>query len=103
MQLEELTAYAREKYQIEEEHKWVDFPGFSVLCHPETGKWLALLMRQWDPDSGTMLQRCDLKCGDDSLLRARQDFLLPPLRMRGRQCGAQLCESAAPGSRHHTA
>ena len=85
MQLEELTAYAREKYQIEEEHKWVDFPGFSVLCHPETGKWLALLMRQWDPDSGTMLQRCDLKCGDDSLLRARQDFLLPPLRMRGRQ------------------
>ena len=46
MQMTELVGYAREKYQIEEQHKWADFPGFSVLCHPRTGKWIALLMRQ---------------------------------------------------------
>lgn len=50
MELSELTAYASEKYQIREERKWADFPGFSVLCHPQTGKWVALLMRQWDTD-----------------------------------------------------
>ena len=50
MELSELTDYAREKYQIEEQRKWNGFPGFSVLSHPQTGKWVALLMRQWIPN-----------------------------------------------------
>ena len=83
MQLWELTAYAKEKYELEEQHKWTDFPGFSVLCHPKTGKWVALLMRQWDGETGTEIERCDLKCGRDSLARFRRDYLTPPLRMRG--------------------
>ena len=84
MQLEELTAYAREKYQIGEQHKWADFPGFSVLCHPQTGKWVALLMRQWDTQTGEEIQRCDLKCGRDSKERVRRPYLAPPVRMQGR-------------------
>lgn len=83
MLLAELTAYANEKYQLEEQHKWADFPGFSVLCHPQTGKWVALLMRQWDGETGTEIERCDLKCGRDSLVQYRRDYLTPPLRMRG--------------------
>lgn len=82
MELSELTAYAREKYQIQEQHKWADFPGFSVLCHPKTGKWVALLMRQWDTETGTEIQRCDLKCGS-SLGRFRRSYLSPPIRMHG--------------------
>ncbi len=85
MQLAELIAYAKEKYQIEEQHKWADFPGFSVLCHPQTGKWVALLMRQWDTDTGRELERCDLKCGSDSLLRFQRPYLSPAIRMRGAQ------------------
>ena len=46
LELAELTAYAEEKFHIQEQHKWADFPGFSVLSDPDTGKWLALLMRQ---------------------------------------------------------
>ena len=83
MQLAELVAYAREKYQIEEQHKWADFPGFSVLCHPQTGKWIALLMRQWDTDTGAEIERCDLKCGGSSLLRLSRPYISPPIRMRG--------------------
>ena len=83
MRLEDLIAYAKEKYQIEEEHKWVDFPGFSVLRHPATGKWIALLMRQWDMDSGREIQRCDLKCGGESGLHLHKSFLHAPVRMRG--------------------
>ena len=83
MQLKELVLYAQEKYRIEEQHKWTDFPGFSVLSHPQTGKWIALLMRQWDSDSGTEIERCDLKCGSDSLLLP-PPYLSPPIRMRGR-------------------
>ena len=49
MELSELAAYAEEKYHIREEHKWAEFPGFSVLADPRTGKWAALLMRQWAP------------------------------------------------------
>ena len=53
MELSELSAYAREKYHIEEQHKWADFPGFSVLAEPNTGKWAALLMREWDGEKYT--------------------------------------------------
>lgn len=83
MQMAELIAYAREKYQIEEQHKWADFPGFSVLSHPRTGKWIALLMRQWDTERGEEIERCDLKCGSGSLLRFQRPYLSPPIRMRG--------------------
>lgn len=82
MDLAELTAYAKEKYDMEEEHKWADFPGFSVLRHPKTGKWVALVMRQWDTDTGTEIERCDLKCGSDSLLLMKP-YITSPIRMRG--------------------
>ena len=56
MNLAGLTTYAREKYHISEQHKWADFPGFSVLTDPATGKWAALLMRQWDSEAGEQIQ-----------------------------------------------
>ncbi len=83
MELNELIAYAKEKYQIEEQHKWDDFPGFSVLCHPQTGKWVALLMRQWDAESGTERELCDLKCGGHPLSRPDRPYLSAPIRMKG--------------------
>ena len=84
MELSELTAYAQDKYQIREEYKWNDFPGFSVLSHPQTGKWVALCMRQWDSEIGTEIQRCDIKCGQQSLAGSRKPYLSPPIRMKGR-------------------
>ena len=83
MEMSELTAYAKEKYRLEEEYKWVDFPGFSVICHPQTGKWIALLMRQWDENSGTVIQRCDLKCGQPDRRAVGKPYLSAPLRMKG--------------------
>ena len=83
MELAELTAYAAEKYQIREERKWNDFPGFSVLCHPQTGKWTALLMRQWDTDTGREIECCDLKCGRETLRQYPRPYLSGPVRMRG--------------------
>lgn len=85
MELSELAAYAEEKFHIREQHKWADFPGFSVLADPETGKWLALLMRQWDSDTGTELQRCDIKCGRQILAALPEPFLAPPFRMKGQK------------------
>ncbi|MBQ9368613.1 MAG: TerB N-terminal domain-containing protein [Victivallales bacterium] len=84
MELSDLTAYAEEKYQIKEEFKWTDFPGFSVLREPVSGKWVALLMRQWDSDSGTQIELCDIKCGEETLLDAQfAPYLSSPFRMRG--------------------
>ena len=83
MELAELTAYAKERYHVEEQHKWESFPGFSVICHPETGKWVALLMRQWSVELGEEIERCDLKCGGDVLKRPHPDYLAAPIRMRG--------------------
>jgi len=85
VELSELTAYAEEAYGVKEEHKWADFPGFSVLCHPQTGKWVALLMRQWDTDTGRQLERCDMKCGRDCLLSENRPYLSAPVRMHGAQ------------------
>ena len=83
MELSELTAYAEEKYHIQELHKWADFPGFSVLVHPHTGKWVALLMRQWDTDSGVEIQRCDVKCGREGLKELAAPYLTQTFRMKG--------------------
>lgn len=83
MELSELTAYASEKYQIREERKWADFPGFSVLCHPQTGKWVALLMRQWDTETGAEIERCDLKCGNSILSYDPHPYISAPIRMHG--------------------
>ena len=83
MQLADLTAYAERQYHICEDHKWSDFPGFSVLADPATGKWLALLMRQWDTETGTEIELCDLKCGQEALLTEASPALSRPYRMRG--------------------
>lgn len=83
MELSELSAYAREKYQIEEQRKWADFPGFSVLCNPRTGKWAALLMRQWDSETGTEIECCDIRCGTRLQSERNKPYLSAPVRMRG--------------------
>ncbi|MBQ7502316.1 TerB N-terminal domain-containing protein [bacterium] len=83
MLLAELTAYAREQYRIEEQHRWADLPGLSVLCHPATGRWIALLMRQWDGEQGREIEVCDLKCGAHSLPKPERPYISAPVRMRG--------------------
>ena len=83
MDLAELTAYALERYQIREERRWADFPGLSVLCDPSTGKYAALLMRQWDENRGEELQLCDIRCGAEVLREFSGDWLCAPFRMKG--------------------
>ncbi len=83
MTISELTAYASKKYNIREQCKWSDFPGFSVLTHPKTDKWIALLMRQWDGDTGSMIERCDIKCGEESIAKYARPYLTPAVRMHG--------------------
>lgn len=85
MELSELAAYAAERYHIREYHKWADFPGFSVLADPADGRWLALLMRQWDSESGVEIQRCDIRCGRDYLRDLAAPCLSTPFRMKGAQ------------------
>ena len=97
MELAELTAYAEEKYHIREQRKWADFPGFSVLCDPLTGRWIALLMRQWDGERGVMIERCDLKCGSLVLRDTPRPWLGAPLRMQGAKwVGVAFDESTEP-------
>lgn len=99
MKLSELTAYAVEKLHISEQHKWADFPGFSVLADPVTGKWIALLMRQWDYETGREIERCDIKCGQEALAGTNTPGLAPPFRMKGRQwLGVRLEEVTDPGT-----
>jgi len=83
MTIADLTAYASSKYHIEEEHKWNDFPGFSVLVNPFTGKWAALLMRKWDQNTGSEIEICDIRCGAQVLKEIRETYLVPPFRMHG--------------------
>ncbi len=83
MELADLTAYALERYGIAEEHKWPEFPGFSVLRHPETGKWVVLCMRQWDGDLGEYVECADVKCGAASRRTSDVPYLSAPFRMKG--------------------
>ena len=83
MKLAELTAYAEEKYHIQEQHQWADSPEFSVLSFPRSGSWAAFLMRQKDPKTGEVVERCDLKCGEQTLTSFSAPYLSPAFRMRG--------------------
>lgn len=85
MNLADLAAYAREKYQIEEDHKWASFPGFSVLEDPKTGKWAALFIRQWDGQRGRMIEWCDIKFPWKDTLALNAPYLHPPIRMKGKK------------------
>lgn len=97
MNLAGLTTYAREKYHISEQHKWADFPGFSVLTDPATGKWAALLMRQWDSEAGEQIERCDIKCGRSCLEEYRVPWLSGPFRMHGQKwVGVRFDEGTDP-------
>lgn len=83
MELSELTAYAKKKYNICEQHKWEDFPGFSVLADPQTEKWIALLMRKLDTETGELTEKCDIKCGEIAAGRYKKPYLFSAFRMRG--------------------
>ena len=83
MNLSELTAYAEEKYHIREEQKWDDFRSFSVLTDPETRKWVDLMMRQWDYETGNELCKCDIKCGRQILTEIKEPYVTNAFRMRG--------------------
>ena len=85
MDLSELTAHAEEKFNIHEEYKWSDFPWYSVLTDPVTGKWVALLMRFFDSETGEEIQRCDLKCGQQTLKEYSLPYLSMPFRMKGQK------------------
>ena len=80
MKLAELTAYAEKKYHIREQFKWADYPGFSVLAEPQSGKWAALLMRRRDPESGRIIEACDMKYSGERPQYAAP-WLCAPFRM----------------------
>lgn len=82
LEIAELTEYAKDRYNMNEEHKWEKFPAFSVLTHPETGKWIALLMNHKMED-GNVSAVCDLKCGQENIAKIHKPYLGVPFRMRG--------------------
>ena len=83
MKLSDLTAYAREKYHIREEFRWPENRRLSVLINPYNQKWAALLMRQWDEDTGEEVEVCDIRCGREVLKRLSRPFIQAPFRMHG--------------------
>ena len=83
MDISELTAYAEEKYHIGERQRRKLFTGVSVLVHPSSGKWVAVLMRAWDELRGEEVQLCDLKCGHGEVHRGTEPYLTAPHRMKG--------------------
>lgn len=97
MRLSELVAYAAREYRIKEQFKWARFRGFSVLVHPKTDQWIALLMRRRDEDTGEMVELCDIKCGQQILDELADPYLSKPFRMRGEKwIGVRFGRSTEP-------
>ena len=83
MKLSQLVSYAEKKYNITEEPLRNDIRGFTVLCDPSTGKWAALLMRQWDGERGMMTELCDIKCDREAIAEFNVPYISEPFRMQG--------------------
>ena len=60
MRLSDLTKYAEEKYQIKENFGLTNSPNYTVLVHPQSQRWIALLIREYDKD-GNLIEKCDLR------------------------------------------
>ncbi len=82
MKLSQLVSYAEKKYNITEEPLRKEMRGCSVLCDPSTGKWAALLLRQWDSERGMMTELCDIKCGRKAIAEFKAPYLSEPFRMQ---------------------
>ena len=78
----EILDYIEEKHNIKEMNRWDSSSIMSRLCHPLTGKMIALIIRQWDSDSGMWMEHCDLKY-DASLYDRMKSYIVEPLRMHG--------------------
>ncbi len=83
MTLKDLTAYAKKRYHIREEFKWMQFPTFSVLTNPQTNRWAAVLIRLWDSEHGVMVEKCDIKCRELPIEYRVLPYLSSPLHMKG--------------------
>lgn len=83
MNLQDLTEYAASQHGIREECRWPDRPGLSVLCHPRTEKWLAVLIRQWNEAAGEMREICELRADPKILNAPHPAWIRRPVRMNG--------------------
>lgn len=82
--MSELAAYAKEKYNIDEDHKWMDFKAYSVLAVPQSKKWAALLMRRENSKTGKIEEVCDIKCETSDIQKLNASYLSEPFRMKGK-------------------
>ena len=82
MELKELLDYIKEKHNIEESDRWDSSLTMSRLCHPLTGKMIALLIKEWNFDTGRWMEHCDLKY-EASLFDRMKEYIVDPLRMHG--------------------
>ncbi|MFC0265789.1 TerB N-terminal domain-containing protein [Alloscardovia macacae] len=85
MDIAQFLAYAQEMYGIEAEPKLVGAQHQWVLCHPDTGAWLALLLQQWDETTGEYRECMDVKCGTLTPLLAAKPYMTSAIRMRSSQ------------------
>lgn len=87
MKLSDLTAYAKEKYNILEKHNDLFkcfVLSYSFQCRrTRKTELIALLMRQWDMEAGMEIERCDIRCGQPSILELGKPYLSFPIRMFG--------------------
>ena len=82
MELKELLDYIKEKHNIEESDRWDSSLTMSRLYHPLTGKMIALLIKEWNSDTGRWMEHCDLKY-EASLFDRMKEYISAPLRMHG--------------------
>ena len=82
MELKELLDYIKEKHNIEESDRWDSSLTMSRLCHPLTGKMIALLIKEWNSDTGRWMEHFDLKY-EASLFDRIKEYIVDPLRMHG--------------------
>lgn len=83
MEIDELAAYAENKYRMKAQHKWESLPSLSVLTDPSSGKWIALLIKEWNGEQGEYIERCDMRCA--SLIKDHKSWLTKPFRMSGNE------------------
>lgn len=76
MQLSELVKYAKEKFHITENFDLTHSPDYSVLVHPKTHRWIALLMYK--------IERCDLRYRPTCFLPYNGEYLFNPYIIAGK-------------------
>lgn len=83
VRLADVERYVEKTYHAHVLHKGAKWPDFSVITPSGSREWVAVLVSKRDPETGELMECCDIKCGSTPLAASYEACVGLPHHMHG--------------------